>query len=379
MIQVSIPAASWMSDGLVLVQFNCESHAPLPAGDTVVNQETKKLEHSPDFIFCVFFGVLYAIGVAAIAGNGFASIRSTPHPWVAVLAVLALGAFLAVTGWASSFSLEWTNEKLLVTRPWGSWRVYPLKELWSLDAATMNLSILRTVDGHRIALTCGKSAERRVRKEEIEEALLLAMSKSEAPRHVDPGRNTQETYEDWTADATARSDWSHSAPADSAPPSRPTQTIMSSLLDCGIWSTVLICVLSVLSLVPVTIRGIERGTLIKTVSESVIKIAHLGLAGFAWFVIALFALSWWGRVRLSRDGIEALNGRGARQFVPWATMDRLPPRNVRGGWLATVVVLDPGVGGALHLILLGHARRRMMEALPRFMNPSSALVRHFLK
>jgi len=153
------------------------------------------------------------------------------------------------------------------------------------------------------------------------------------------------------------------------------RTFYTSLADCLKWSVRLIGIVLLGTLaVSWTVKAIKG----QAIPEPLSVLGNMSLALPVLSVVLgglLFMFGWMGRVIVSRDGLSAPRYSGRRDFVHWTSIGRVESGSLNG-WPCDVVV-RPEPSPPLYVMVLGHQRRLMVEAIST-VAPSGNPIRAYL-
>jgi len=155
------------------------------------------------------------------------------------------------------------------------------------------------------------------------------------------------------------------------------ESYYTSLRDATLWSIkhlgAVILAVAVSRYLVDYVRGSHHDLTLKIAMTILLVPVVLGVAlGFL-----IFCFGWMGRVTISQTGIRAPLYSGRRVFRPWREI-LTAEKGSLNGW-PCVILAGAGQGAPLYLMVLGDARRRMIESIRSHAGPNNALTRYFDK
>jgi hypothetical protein len=147
------------------------------------------VNYVPHFWFYSLFFLFFCGGTALMAFDHFELIRSKTHPLMeAAILIVAICCTFRLA-YFCSFLLEWDGTVLVVSRIWGDSRRYTIDQLCVLDRDAIERMrytgisnlwrdpsvVVRTLSGASIPLVSTGASWRRVRADEMAEALDAAI------------------------------------------------------------------------------------------------------------------------------------------------------------------------------------------------------------
>jgi hypothetical protein len=147
--------------------------------------------------------------------------------------------------------------------------------------------------------------------------------------------------------------------------------------DAALRSLAVVGIFTLLNLLVLLARN-KNGVSAAAAEATAIHICWIGTIVLLYFALIVYALGWYGRVSVSKEGIEAINYRLRREFVPWTRIENLSRSEVVGQW-PIALILGEQPKQRLYLLIFGKAKGRMQEAILQYANATNPLYRHLAK
>jgi hypothetical protein len=120
-------------------------------------------------------------------------------------------------------------------------------------------------------------------------------------------------------------------------------------------------------------RGDAHAVTLKGILTTLLVVICFGL----FLGSLLFCFGWLGRVTISRAGLKAPLYSGRRVFLPWQELQTAQKGSL-GGW-PCILVAGADSRSPLYLMVLGDAKKRMIESVKAHAGATNILSRYLVE
>ena len=155
------------------------------------------------------------------------------------------------------------------------------------------------------------------------------------------------------------------------------ESYYTSLWDATVWSVkclgIVILVVAVITHIKEYFGGDAHAVTLKGILTTLLVVICSGL----FLGSLLFCFGWLGRVTISRAGLKAPLYSGRRVFLPWQELQTAQKGSL-SGW-PCILVAGADSRSPLYLMVLGEAKKRMIESVKAHAGATNVLSRYLVE